>query len=91
MFIQNIIAGAVNTTLTYSGEIFICLSSRTPDTTFYVNGVDVTSGVSLVDNGAFVNNQTLQCDESKLVVDGDFNVYFNVVQFTTQTNALPTR
>lgn len=91
MFIQNIIAGAVNTTLTYGGEIFINITSIAPGSSFYLLGVDVTSGVSNVDNGAFVNNQTLQCDESTNLVDDDYNVYFKVILFTTQTTALPTR
>jgi hypothetical protein len=91
MFVQNVIAGAVNTTLTYSGEIFIAFTSRTPGSTFYVNGVDVTSGVTSVDNGSFVNTQTIQCDESTLIVDERFIVYFKVVLFTNQTTALPTR
>jgi hypothetical protein len=91
MFVQNVIAGAVNTTLTYSGEIFISFTSIPPGTLFYVNGVDITAGVSLIDNGSFVNTQTIQCDESTLIVDDSFNVYFKVVLFTNQTTALPTR
>ena len=91
MFVQNVVAGAVNTTLTYGGEIFINFTSIAPGSDFYLLGVDVTSGVSLVDNGAFANTQTIQGDETTYLVDDDFNVYFKVILFTNQTTSLPTR
>ena len=91
MFVQTIVAGAVNTTLSYGGEIFINPTSIAPGSTFYLLGVDVTAGVSSVDNGAFTNTQTIQCDESTNLVDDDYNVYFKVVLFTNQTTSLPTR
>jgi len=91
MIIRDVLASATNTTLVYGGNNYINFDSRASGTTFYQNGVDVTSGVSAVDNGSFTQNLQIQGDDTNLIVDDNNCIYFLVRNFIITTSTLPTR
>lgn len=91
MFVQVIPLGVRNTVIEYEGNDYLFFSDLAVGSSFFKNGVDITSEVSNISSGLFDTAIIVQGEQIEPIVDNERNVYYRVLQYTTVTTIRPSR
>ncbi len=91
MISKQVIAGAVNSIINYSGDDYMAFTSNAVSGTYYQNGTLLAGVTSVSSAESFDFTQIVTFDETNFIVDSTFSVYFKVTQYQSSSTARPAR
>lgn len=88
MFIQIVSIDTDLIQATYDGKLYISVATTAGDS-FFRSGIDVTGDVSGVDDYRATFSFDMVGEQTDILVDNLYNVYFYISVFQTKTTTLP--